>query len=152
MKRQNKIIIIMLSVLTVILLSLVILLATDIINFRSNNTIKENKTIISQKSSVPLLKILEYYKQRVTDLNDGKHEYSVIDINNDNIPELFVYVGGTIGNEIIANTSIVTYDENKGDKDNNYIVNIGNLNARIDVNTIFYKMNDGTLLQVFEHK
>lgn len=152
MKRQNKIIIIMLSVLTIILLSLVILLATDIINFRSNNTSKENKIIISQKSSVPLSKILEYYKQRVTDLNDGKHEYSVIDINNDNIPELFVYIGGTIENEIIANTSIVTYDENKGDKDNNYIVNIGNLNARIDVNTIFYKMNDGTLLQVFEHK
>ena len=120
------------------------------------NSDKEKKTATkeekySQKSSIDTSKILEYYKERIDDLNGDNHQYSVIDINNDGIPELFIYTTGTIGNEIIANNSIYTYDENKGSKDNNYIVNIGIIAGRIDVNTIFYKMNDGTLLSVFGH-
>ncbi len=134
-------------------LLLIIIISTFSLTACNKN--KENDTStkekISQKSSIDTSKILEYYKQRIADLKDDKHQYSVIDINNDGIPELFTYTTGTIGNEIIANNSIYTYDENKGSKDNNYIVNIGMLAGRIDVNTVFYKMNDGTLLTVFGH-
>ena len=74
-----------------------------------------------------------------------------MDINDDDIPELFIYVTGVVGNQIIADTSIYTYDENKGNEDNNYIVFVGSVSGRIDNNTILYKMNDGKLLSVFGH-
>ena len=83
--------------------------------------------------------------------SDSNHLYSVADINNDDIPELFIYVTGSIGNQIIAETSIYTYDENKGNESSNYIVGVGNISGRIDDNTILYKMNDGRLLSVYGH-
>ena len=43
---------------------------------------------------------------------------------------------------------LCTYDENKGDKLNDYIVNIGSISGRIDNDTTLYKMKDGSLLSV----
>ena len=120
-------------------------------NTSSSNDSNSNKntTIVNQKSSVSKSQILSYYKERLSTNNEN--QYSVIDINNDNIPELFIYIKGTIGNQIIADTSIYTYDENKGDESNNYIVGIGSIIGRLDNNTILSKMNDGRLLAVFGH-
>ena len=124
-------------------------------NNTSNNNVKEddssNIDTVSQKSSVSTSQILSYYKERVSMNNDSNHQYSVIDINNDKIPELFIYVTGSIGNQIVSDISIYTYDENKGSKSSNYIVYVGMISGRIDTNTVLYKMNDGKLLSVYGH-
>ena len=104
--------------------------------------------IIKQKSSVSQSQIIEYYKKMIADYDKEEHSYSVKDINNDGIPELFIYTGGVIGNLIIANTYVYTYDENKESEDTNYVIYIGTLHGRIDNDTIFYKMNDGSLLSI----
>lgn len=171
-QKSSKGLIIILVVIIVILLALVVLMGTGIINFNSNtctnnqqanenNTNKEtnnvdnsdssNSNVGNQKSSVSKEQILSYYKERLSMNDDSNHLYSVADINNDDIPELFIYVTGSIGNQIIADTSIYTYDENKGNESSNYIVGVGNISGRIDDNTILYKMNDGRLLSVYGH-
>ncbi len=104
--------------------------------------------IIKQKSSISQSQIIEYYKKMIADYDKEEHSYSVKDINNDGIPELFIYTGGVIGNLIIANTYVYTYDENKESEDTNYVIYIGTLHGRIDNDTIFYKMNDGSLLSI----
>lgn len=154
--------IIALFVLIVIILSvLVVLTGTGVVSFKNNSNddvqisddsnVSSNENDVKQKSSVSKSQILSYYKEKISDLSTSDNLYSVVDINDDDIPELFIYVTGVVGNQIIADTSIYTYDENKGNEDNNYIVFVGSVNGRIDNNTILYKMNDGKLLSVFGH-
>ena len=161
MEKQSKGVIFILGVIIVILSVLVVLTGTCVLNFKDseNDNIQvcednDDKSLsvndIGQKSSISKSQILSYYKDKIADLSSGD-QYSVVDINNDDIPELFIYVTGVIGNQIIADTSVYTYDENKGNEDNNYIVYVGSINGRIDNNTILYKMNDGKLLSVFGH-
>lgn len=161
MEKQSKGVIFILGVIIVILSVLVVLIETGVLNFKDsenhNITVCEDnddKSLstndVSQKSSISKSQILSYYKDKISDLSSD-NQYSVMDINNDDIPELFIYVTGVIGNQIIADTSVYTYDENKGNEDNNYIVYVGSINGRIDNNTILYKMNDGKLLSVFGH-
>ncbi|MDO4962772.1 MAG: hypothetical protein Q4E75_01550 [bacterium] len=179
-QKNSKGIIALLVVIIVILLALVVLIGTGMVSFKSStsannqqnsgnnivnneqsNTINETNDIdnnansssnaVSQKSSVSKSQILSYYKERISAFSDSNHQYSIIDINNDDIPELFIYVTGRLGNQIIADTSVFTYDENKGDKSNNYIVGVGTVSGRIDNDTILYKMNDGRLLSVHGH-
>lgn len=154
--------IIALLVLIVIILSvLVVLTGTGVVSFKNNSNddvqisddsnVSSNENDVKQKSSVSKSQILSYYKEKISDLSTSDNLYSVVDINDDDIPELFIYVAGVVGNQIIADTSIYTYDENKGNEDNNYIVFVGSVSGRIDNNTILYKMNDGKLLSVFGH-
>lgn len=154
--------IIALLVLIVIILSvLVVLTGTGVVSFKNNSNddvqisddsnVSSNENDVKQKSSVSKSQILSYYKEKISDLSTSDNLYSVVDINDDDIPELFVYVTGVVGNQIIADTSIYTYDENKGNEDNNYIVFVGSVSGRIDNNTILYKTNDGKLLSVFGH-
>ena len=154
--------IIALLVLIVIILSvLVVLTGTGVVSFKNNSNddvqisddsnVSSNENDVKQKSSVSKSQILSYYKEKISDLSTSDNLYSVVDINDDDIPELFIYVTGVVGNQIIADTSIYTYDENKGNEDNNYIVFVGSVSGRIDDNTILYKMNDGKLLSVFGH-
>lgn len=154
--------IIALLVLIVIILSvLVVLTGTGVVSFKNNSNddvqisddsnVSSNENDVKQKSSVSKSQILSYYKEKISDLSTSDNLYSVVDINGDDIPELFIYVTGVVGNQIIADTSIYTYDENKGNEDNNYIVFVGSVSGRIDDNTILYKMNDGKLLSVFGH-
>lgn len=155
-QKSCKGIISVLCIIIVILLALVVLIGTGIISFKSNEQqVSENNnslnTNVSQKSSVIKSQILSYYKEKISSFTDSNHQYSVVDINNDDIPELFIYVTGTIGNQIIADTSVYTYDENKGDELSDYVVYVGSISGRIDNNTILYKMNDGKLLSVFGH-
>lgn len=179
-QKSSKGVVVILVVIIVILLALVVLMGTGTVSFKSNtctnnqqdsknnntndnqnNTTNENNkvddnassnsNVISQKSSVSKSQILSYYKERISMYDGSNCQYAVADINNDDIPELFIFVTGTIGNQIIADTSISTYDENKGDKSNNYIVGIGTISGRIDNNTVLYKMNDGRLLSVYGH-
>ena len=162
-KKSNNIIIMLLIVIIIILSALVILTGTGMLDFnintkKDNNTTNNvdnneptNNNIVSQKSSVSKSEILSYYKNIISMHNGSNHQYSVIDINNDDIPELFIFITGTIDNQIIAETSVYTYDENKGDKSSNYVVGIGSISGRIDNNTILYKMNDGRLLSVYGH-
>lgn len=160
MKKQSNGVIFILGVIIVILSVLVVLTGTDVLNFKDsgNRNIQvcedDDKSLsisdVSQKSSVSKSQILSYYKDKISDLSSD-NQYSVVDINDDGIPELFIYVTGVIGNQIIADTSVYTYDENKGSEDNNYIVYVGSVSGRIDNNTILYKMNDGKLLSVFGH-
>jgi len=160
-EKQSKDVIFILGVIIVILSVLVVLTGTGSLNFKDsenhNITVCEDnddKSLstndVSQKSSISKSQILSYYKDKISDLSSD-NQYSVMDINNDDIPELFIYVTGVIGNQIIADTSVYTYDENKGNEDNNYIVYVGSVSGRIDNNTILYKMNDGKLLSVFGH-
>lgn len=155
-QKSCKGIISVLCIIIVILLVLVVLIGTGIISFKSNEQqVSENNnslnTNVSQKSSVSKSQILSYYKEKISSFTDSNHQYSVVDINNDDIPELFIYVTGTIGNQIIADTSVYTYDKNKGDELSDYVVYVGSISGRIDNNTILYKMNDGKLLSVFGH-
>lgn len=154
--------IIALLVLIVIILSvLVVLTGTGVVSFKNNSNddvqisddsnVSSNENDVKQKSSVSKSQILSYYKEKISDLSTSDNLYSVVDINDDDIPELFIYVTGVVGNQIIADTSIYTYDENKGNEDNNYIVFVGSVSGRIDNNMILYKMNDGKLLSVFGH-
>lgn len=154
--------IIALLVLIVIILSvLVVLTGTGVVSFKNNSNddvqisddsnVSSNENDVKQKSSVSKSQILSYYKEKISDLSTSDNLYSVVDINGDDIPELFIYVTGVVGNQIIADTSIYTYDENKGNEDNNYIVFVGSVSGRIDNNMILYKMNDGKLLSVFGH-
>ena len=115
----------------------------------NENAANSNTTFTPQKTSVASAQILSYYEKYLADYKN--HMYSVIDVNGDSIPELFIFTTGSIKNQIIAYTSVYTYDENLGDKSNNYIVYIGNINGRIDNNTSLYKMNDGRLLSVYGH-
>ena len=143
---KNKSIIVILSIVITILLIIVILLGIGIIDFKTTKN-----TSYKGKSSVSKEEILKYYKSIMSDNTDEYHKCSIIDINDDDIPELFIYTTGVIGNEIVANINTFTYDENIGNKDNNYVVGTGILSGRIDNNTILYKMNDGSLLSVFGH-
>ncbi len=122
-------------------------------NQHQDNTITESSTYNqnNQKSTVTKKQILSYYKERIAMNNDNYHHYSIADINNDDIPELFIYVSGMVGNQIIADTSIYTYDENKGNQNSHYIVEIGSVNGKVGDNTILYTMNDGRLLVVYGH-
>ena len=160
--KNNKGVIITLVAIIIILIALIVLMGTGKINFKFNSTnnqsidnntketnnVSPDSKVIEQKSTVSKSQILEYYKEKLSNFTDPNFQYSIMDINNDDIPELFIYVTGTIGNQIIADTSIYTYDENKGDKLNDYIVNIGSINGRIDNDTTLYKMKDGSLLSV----
>ena len=155
-QKSCKGIISVLCIIIVILLALVVLIGTGIISFKSNEQqVNENNnslnTNVSQKSFVSKSQILSYYKEKISSFTDSNHQYSVVDINNDDIPELFIYVTGTIGNQIIADTSVYTYDENKGDELSDYVLYVGSISGRVDNNTILYKMNDGKLLSVFGH-
>ena len=154
MEQKKSIGVILLILISVILLALVILLATGVTDFKHVNNeddISSNSNVVTQKSSVTKMQILSYYKERVQAFTDDNHQYSVVDINNDDIPELLIYTTGVIGNEIVANVSVYTYDENRGNDYNNYIVSVGIISGRIDNNTILYKMNDGRLLSVYGH-
>ena len=111
-----------------------------------NTTNNGNAT--TPKSSVSTEQILDYYSKRISNTDNM---YSIADINDDKIPELFVFTTGTYKNIILAETYVYTYDENIGDKSNNYIVFLGQISGRVDNNTVFYKMNDGRLLKVYGH-
>lgn len=139
---KNKKIILSLMIIILLLIVLVILMFTGVIGKKEKCT----NELTKQKSSVETSQIIKYYKSMLGDFEEARHEYSVVDINNDNIPELLIYTHGIIGNSIIANTNIYTYDENLGNNNNNYIVFVGTINGRLDNDTILYKMNDGTLL------
>ena len=141
---KNKKIIFSLMVIILLLIVLIILMFTGVILKKENCT----NEIIKQKSSVETKQIITYYKSMIEYFEKARHEYSVTDINNDNIPELLIYTQGIIGNSIIASTNIYTYDENLGDESENYILFVGTINGRLDKDTILYKMNDGVLLSV----
>ena len=163
MEKKSKGVISILGVIIVILSVLVVLTGTGVLNFKENtnddiivcedNTDEKSLSTndVNQKSSISKSQILSYYKDKISDFYSSDNQYSVVDINNDDIPELFIYVTGVIGNQIIADTSVYTYDENKGNEDNNYIVYVGSVSGRIDNNTILYKMNEGKLLSVYGH-
>ncbi len=102
-----------------------------------------------QQCTIPTTQILSHYEKKLTDFSNSL--YSIADINNDKIPELFIYTTGTIKNQIIAYTDIYTYDETTGESSNNYIVYAGQVQGRVDNNTVLYKMNDGKLLSVYGH-
>ena len=152
---------VLLVAIIIILSALVVLTGTGVVSFKNNTSddaqisddsnVSSNENDVKQKSSVSKSQILSYYKEKISDLSASDHLYTIADINNDDIPELFIYVTGVVGNQIIADTSVYTYDENKGNEDNNYIVFVGSVSGRIDNNTILYKMNDGKLLSVFGH-
>ena len=141
MSNKNKKII---MVIILLLIGLNVIMLVGIVGKKERCSNK----IIKQKSSVSQSQIIEYYKKMIADYDKEEHSYSVKDINNDGIPELFIYTGGVIGNLIIANTYVYTYDENKESEDTNYVIYIGTLHGRIDNDTIFYKMNDGSLLSI----
>ena len=101
--------------------------------------LKNNENTLDKKSQ-----ILSSYKEMLGWYNDSNHQYSIADINNDGIPELFIFVTGNLGNETIATTSVYTYDEKVED-----IVCAGSFYGRLDFNTILYKMNDGRLLSAY---
>ena len=173
--KNSKGVIAILVIIIIILSVLVFLTGTGVLSFKSvasdnradngvdihdNSSTKTNDgdgssssnlNVIDQKSSISKSQILSYYKEKLSLYDESNSQYSVVDINDDNIPELLIYVSGVIGNQIIADTSVYTYDENKGDELNDYIVFVGTINGRIDNNTILYKMKDGTLLSVFGH-
>ena len=146
MRKKSKKIIIVLMIIILLSVGLNLLMLTRVID--KKESFSNEKEILKQKSSVETLQIIKYYKSMIGDFEKARQEYSVIDINNDNIPELLIYTHGIIGNYIIANTNIYTYDENLGNDDNNYIVFVGTINGQFDKDTILYKMNDGTLLSV----
>ena len=160
-QKSSNGIIVLLVLIVIILSTLVVLTGTGVVSFKNNsnddvqisddNNVSSSENEVKQKSSVSKSQILSYYREKLSDFSASDHLYSVVDINDDDIPELFIYVTGVVGNQIIADTSIYTYDENKGNEDNNYIVFVGNVNGRIDNNMILYKMNDGKLLSVFGH-
>jgi len=162
-QKSSKGVIVTLVVIIIILSVLVVLTGTGVVSFKDNvnddnmqisgncNNNVSSTSDVNQKSSVSKSQILSYYKDKISDFSDSSYLYSVVDINNDDIPELFIYVTGVVENQIIADTSIYTYDENKGNEDNNYIVFVGSVSGRIDNNMILYKMNDGKLLSVFGH-
>lgn len=144
MGSKNKKIILSLIIIILLLIVLISLSLTGVIGKKDIC----QKKIIKQKSSVNNSQIIKYYKNMIMDYDDARHDYSVADINNDNIPELFIYTHGIIGNLIIAEVNIYTYDEAIGNEYDNFIVFVGTLNGRIDKDTVFYKMNDGKLLSV----
>jgi len=143
-RSKNKKVIFSLMIIILLLIVLIVLMFTGVIGKKEKCTDK----IINQKSSVEISQIIKYYKSMIADFEDARHEYSVIDINSDSIPELLIYTHGIIDNSIIANTSVYTYDENLGNESENYLVFVGTINGRLDKDTIFYKMNDGSLLSV----
>lgn len=116
---------------------------------REKNEQREINNNEKQNGSINKLQILSLYKEKISTFSDSNHLYSVIDINNDNIPELLVFTRGKAGNEIIAFTDIYTYDEKKESINNDYIKEIGTLKGRLDFNTSLYKMNNGRLLAVY---
>ncbi len=144
MRSKNKKIIFSLIIIILLLIALIILMLTGVIGKKEKSTNETSK----QKSSVETSQIIKYYKSMIGDFEEARHEYSVVDINDDNIPELLIYTHGIIGNTIIGNLNIYSYDENLGNIDNNYIVFVGTINGQFDKDTILYKMNDGTLLSV----
>jgi len=144
MRSKNKKIISSLMLIILLLIVLIILMITGIIGKKE----KCSNEIIKQKSSVETSQIIKYYKSMIVDFEDARHEYSVVDINNDSIPELLIYTHGIIGNTIIANINIYTYDENLGNDYDNYLVFVGTINGRLDKDMKLYKMNDGSLLSV----
>lgn len=144
MRSKNKKIIFSLMIIILLLIVLIILMLTGVIGQKENCS----SEIINQKSSVETSQIIKYYKNMIGDFEEARHEYSVVDINNDNIPELLIYTHGIIGNTIIGNLNIYSYDENLGNDYDNYIVFVGTINGRFDKDAIIYKMNDGTLLLV----
>ena len=94
-QKSCKGIISVLCIIIVILLVLVVLISTGIISFKSNEQqVNENNNSlnmnVSQKSSVSKSQILSYYKEKISSFTDSNHQYSVVDINNDDIPELFM--------------------------------------------------------------
>lgn len=141
--RSKKIIMFLVATIF-LLIVIIVLMITGVIDKNENC----NNEIVMPKSSVDKSQIIENYKKMVTDYANESHEYSVVDINDDNIPELFIYTTGVIDNSIIANTNVYTYDEAFGNEVDNFVIFIGTLNGRIDNDTIFYKMNDGKLLSV----
>lgn len=144
MRSKNKKIIFSLIIIILLLIALIILMFTGVIGKKENYS----SEIIKQKNSIETSQIIKYYKSMIGDFEDARHEYSVVDINNDNIPELLIYTHGIVGNSIIANTNVYTYDENLGNDFDNYLVFVGTINGKLDKDTIFYKMNDGSLLSV----
>ena len=102
-----------------------------------------------QKSSVGTEQILSYYEKKLS--NYKNVQYGIEDINNDKIPELFIFQTGTVKNQIMAYTEVYTYDENQGSVKNDYIVYVGTIQGRLDTNTVLYKMNDGKLMSVYGH-
>lgn len=112
----------------------------------TKNTVPEQK---KQKSSVGTTQILSYYEKKITNYKGA--QYAIEDINNDKIPELFIFQTGTVKNQIMAYTEIYTYDENQGNVTTDYIVYVGTIQGRLDTNTLLYKMNDGKLMSVYGH-
>ena len=125
--KSGKGVIITLVVIIVLLLALVVLMGMGVVDFKFNSSTKDqqtnekntknennnvdnndssNSSVVSQKSSVSKEQILAYYKDRLSMVADSNHLYSISDLNNDDIPELFIYVTGNVGNQIIADTSL----------------------------------------------
>ena len=126
---------------------------TNSTNTNINETSKSNEVTTSNpsnsatnKSTVNISNVLQNYKEDLSNYTDSAHQYSVIDINNDGIPELLSFTSGVIGNEIIGEISIFTYDQDKNEH-----LFVGTIPGRIDTNTALYKMNDGRLLSVRGH-
>ena len=144
MRSSSKRNILIIGIVIFILVGLKVLMILGVIGKKDSC----NNELIRQKSSVDTSQIIEYYKSMIADYEEARHEYSVVDINSDSIPELLIYTHGIVGNSIIANTNVYTYDENLGNESENYLVFVGTINGRLDKDTIFYKMNDGSLLSV----
>ena len=153
MSKNNNFITILLSIIVITLSSIIIYDKIIMKKQEEKPTInikqEETSTSTKQKTSVDTKQIITYYKNIISGYDNPDYLYSVIDINNDNIPELFVFTTGNIKNERIAYTNIYTYDENKGEKSNNYIVSCGTLIGRIDNSVVLYKTNNGRLLYFY---
>lgn len=154
------------SILSIIIVGLIILvmymsasIKSNINNQNTNNTESNTSTetnnsssgenSVEKKETVTKEQILSYYKELISKHKNTDHTYSVTDINNDGIPELLIFITEMQSNNILAETTVYTYSENKGTKENHYIVAAGVINGRLDTNTSLYKMNDGKLLSVY---
>lgn len=172
--RNNKnIIIILLVVIIAMLLGIIGLMATGFITFNVNDNVEKmgnntdndeivtedensndnnindgNKEIYKQIMTISLSKLMDVYRERVQYFASSPIEtnYGIVDINNDNIPELIIKRGSS---EAEYECYFYTYDENEKFSDyEDHIVSVGSISCG---HTSLYKMNDNTLLMLYAH-
>lgn len=105
-------------------------------NTKGNITITKTDNGSKEKSNK---EILEEYKA----LLEGQDCYALVDLNEDGVLELITHKEEVASDKIIAKYKLYSYN---GDK----VVQLGTVDGRKD-NTMFYKMNDNTILFVYGH-
>lgn len=105
-------------------------------NTKSNITINKVDNNSKEKSNK---EILEEYKP----LLEGQDCYALTDLNNDGVVDLITHKEEVASDKIIAKYKLYSYNDGK-------VVQLGTVDGRKD-NTVFYKMNDNTILFVYGH-